>query len=235
MRLTDYPAAGRLLGADGATKPSAWEPEEPERARGQGQVGECRSPNASRQTGASDLRSPLREALPLEPRVSRLHSWTLASPYPRALLKGRGALLCRTSPLLDPGIPSFLEKSNRNFPVESHLPGERGSLWMVTAKPTAPSRQASAPRVLQGCQATTSSWYFESGSSHARPSKGWLCVFTPGVGEWGGVKPKGPRSRCQGLGRQRGGAWPPASPPHPNMQGRGGAPSWPGGISATLS
>lgn len=152
------------------------------------------------------LRSPLREALPL-PQGSRLHSWMPVSPHPRALLKGR--VLCSAGqapslglhPFLHPGIPSFLEKSKRNFPVESHLPGERGSLWMVTAKSTAPSRQASAPRVLQGCQATTSSWYFESGSSHARPSKGWLCAVAPGLGEWGGVKPKGPGGRCQGLGQ----------------------------------
>lgn len=34
MLLIDYPAAGRLLGADGAMKSSTWEPEESGSARG---------------------------------------------------------------------------------------------------------------------------------------------------------------------------------------------------------
>lgn len=202
-------------------------------------MGECRGRGAGAPTPHARL-APGTSARP----SGRPFPWSLRCPVCTA---GRGPLLIRglcsagqapslgLHPFLDPGIPSFLKKSNRNFPVESHLPGESGSLWMVTAKPTAPSRQASAPRVLQGCQATTSSWYFESGSSHARPSKGWLCAFAPGVGEWGGVKPKGPTSRCQGLGWQRGGAWPPADLPHPNIRGHGGVPSWPGGIGATLS
>lgn len=39
MLLIDYPAAGRLLGADGTMKPSTWEPEASGSARGEGQVG----------------------------------------------------------------------------------------------------------------------------------------------------------------------------------------------------
>lgn len=73
-----------------------------------------RSPNASRQTGAWDLRASLREALPLEPQVSRVHSRTRASPHPRALLC-RTSTLLGTSPLPRSRNPKLSEEEQQKF------------------------------------------------------------------------------------------------------------------------
>lgn len=79
MLLIDYAAAGRLLGADGAMKPSTWQPEESESARGKDRwasgdreveeretVGEEKNTlNFSSLTGTSTC--PSGKTFPLEP------------------------------------------------------------------------------------------------------------------------------------------------------------------------
>lgn len=151
----------------------------------------------------------------------------LASPYLRALLKGTAVLLWRASPGL--GIPpfssfpefqAFWERGTEFFLGKSHLPGEKGSLW-VGDGPT-PQHRADKPQPPGSCRAAKLpylSWYFESGGSHARPSKGWLCASVLGREVGGRGEPERLRSRFQGLGLRRGEAWPPGGPPRLNIQG----------------
>lgn len=151
----------------------------------------------------------------------------ITSPYLRALLKGRVFLLWRASPLLEISPPpSFLESQGfwrraiEFFLSNSHLPGEEGSLWIGDG-PT-PQHHPDKPQPPGSCRAAKLphlSWYFQSGGSHARPSKGWLCAFSPEVGEWGEVKPERLRNRFQGLGWQWGETWPPVGAPTPQHPG----------------
>lgn len=124
-----------------------------ERRRGKGEkVGEEKALNLSSPTGTSVLCSPLREAL----ASGALGFLSLT------LSKGRVFQLWRASPLLRislsssfPESQAFWRRATEFFLGKSHLPGEEGSLWIGDGpNPTALSRQASAPRVLQGCQAT---------------------------------------------------------------------------------
>lgn len=102
-------------------------------------------------------------------------------------LKGRAAGLARASPASSRN-PRRLEKSTGFFPRPSAW--GRGSLGLVTTQRTAHPDEPQPPGSCRAAKRTYPSWYFESGSSHARPGKGWLCAFGPGVGEWGGVKPE---------------------------------------------
>lgn len=91
------------------------------------------------------------------------------------------------SPSSFPESQAFWRRATEFFPVKSHLPGEEGSLWIGNC-PT-PQHHPEKPQPPGSCRAaklTYPSWYFESGSSHARPSKGWHCAFGPGVVEWRG-------------------------------------------------
>lgn len=113
----------------------------------------------------------------------------------RGLSEGQSCPALEGQPSLLPGIPSLLEKSRGFFPRPSAW--GRGSLGLVTAQPTAHPDEPQPPGSCRAAKRTYPSWYFESGSSHARPSKGWLCAFGPGVGEWGGGKPERLGSKLQ--------------------------------------
>lgn len=150
MLPTDGPAAGRLLGADRREA-------RPLGARGiraSGQGGEC---GARWRCPTSDWhlqpRSPSGALLVITRQ--------LASPRLRAeLFCSAGQAPSSESPLLFSRTPSFLKNSNR---VPRQVPsawGGRLPLDRWRPSPTAPSRKASAPGVLWGCQATISELVF---------------------------------------------------------------------------
>lgn len=193
---------------------------------------------SSQMGAAADLCWPSGKPFPLEPQVSHLHNQTASFSYLRARLKGTAVLLWRASPGLGippfssfPGSQAFWERGTEFFLGKSHLPGEKGSLW-VGDGPT-PQHHADKPQPPGSCRAAKLpylSWYFESGGSHARLSKGWLCASVLGREMVGRGEPERLRSRFQGLGLQRGESWPPGGPPSLNIQGVLGVSPRLGGI-----